>query len=119
MADPKHPLQARLARAHRLAADACHIGLSVTLWVAGTVLAALGVLLAFLIVAADGRPLRFFADVQNLSTHYLFADPAARAHFDRQLLALFLGLVGVLVIARLPAFAGKLRRELARGGRHG
>ena len=58
-------------------------------------LAALGAVFAFVIVAADGRPLRFFAHLQNLSTHYLFADPAARARFDGQVLVLFLGVVGL------------------------
>lgn len=118
MADPRPTWRARLARAGHIASDICHVGLSVSLWLAGTLLAALGMVLAFLIVAADGRPLRFFAHVQNLSTHYLFADPLARAHFDRQVLALILGLVGLLVIARLPSFVGKLRRDLARGGRN-
>lgn len=119
MADARPTLRARLARAGRIASDICHVGLSVSLWLAGTLLEALGMVLAFLIVAADGRPLRFFAHVQNLSTHYLFADPLARAHFDRQVLALILGLVGLLVIARLPSFVGKLRRDMARGGRNG
>ena len=86
---------------------------------AGTVLAALGAVFAFVIVAADGRPLRFFAHLQNLATHYLFADPAARKHFDGQVLVLFLGVVGLFLIARLPGFATRLRRELACGGRHG
>ena len=117
-------LRPRLARAGRILADACHITLSVALWLAGTVLAALGAVFAFVIVAADGRPLRFFAHLQNLATHYLFADPAARKHFDGQVLVLFLGVVGLFLIARLPGFATRLRRELAQnhmgvGGRHG
>ena len=119
MADRLPNLRPRLARAGRILADACHVTLSVTLWLVGTVLAALGAVFAFVIVASDGRPLRFFAHVQNLSTHYLFADPAARARFDCQVLMLFLGVVGLFLIARLPSFATRLRRELTRGGRHG
>jgi hypothetical protein len=119
MADCFPNLRPRLARAGRILADACHITLSVALWLAGTVLAARGAVFAFVIVAADGRPLRFFAHLQNLSTHYLFADSAARARFDRQVLVLFLGVVGLFLIARLPGLATRLRRELARGGRHG
>ncbi len=124
MADRFPNLRPRLARAGRIVADACHVTLSVVFWLAGTVLAALGAVFAFVIVAADGRPLRFFAHLQNLSTHYLFADPAARARFDDQVLLLFLGVVGLFLIARLPGFATRLRRELAQnhmnvGGRHG
>lgn len=124
MADRFLNLRPRLARAGRILADACHVTLSITLWLAGTVLAALGAVFAFVIIAADGRPLRFFAHLQNLSTHYLFADPAARTHFDGQVLALFLGIAGLFLIARLPGFATRLRRELARKhmdvrGRHG
>ncbi len=124
MADRFPNLCPRLARAGRIVADACHVTLSITLWLAGTVLAALGAVFAFVIVAADGRPLRFFAHLQNLSTHYLFADPAARARFDDQVLLLFLGVVGLFLIARLPGFAARLRRELVEnhrdaGGRHG
>jgi hypothetical protein len=124
MADRFPNLRSRLARAGRILADTCHVTLSVTLWLAGTVLAALGAVFAFVIVAADGRPLRFFAHLQNLSTHYLFADPAARKHFDGQVLVLFLGVVGLFLIARLPGFATRLRRELGQnhmgmGGRHG
>ena len=124
MADRFPNLRPRLARAGRILADTCHVTLSITLWLAGTVLAALGAVFAFVIAAADGRPLRFFAHLQNLSTHYLFADPATRARFDDQVLLLFLGVVGLFLIARLPGFATRLRRELAQnhmnvGGRHG
>lgn len=124
MADRFPNLRPRLARAGRILADTCHVTLSLAQWLAGTVLAALGAVFAFVIVAADGRPLRFFAHLQNLSTHYLFADPAARKHFDGQVLALFVGVVGLFLIARLPGFATRLRRELAQnhksvGGRHG
>lgn len=119
MADRLLNLRLRLARTARILADTCHVLLSVSVWLVGTVLAALGAVFAFVIVAADGRPLRFFAHLQNLSTHYLFAAPASRARFDAQMLALFLAVVGLFLIARLPGFATRLRRELARGGQHG
>ena len=63
----------------------------------------MGALLAFMILMADGRPSRFFAQLQNLSSHYLSAEPAARASFNGQLLVVFLRVVGLLVIARLRA----------------
>ncbi|TVV74624.1 hypothetical protein [Sphingomonas solaris] len=115
----REPMRIRFTRVRRLAADGCHLVLSATLWISGILLAALGAMLAFMILMADGRPSRFFAQLQNLSTHYLSADPAARASFHGQLLAVFLGIVGLLVIARLPSFALRLRRELRRGGDRG
>ena len=107
-------LSARLARAGRCASDVCHFVLCTTLWLSGTIIGALGLLLGFVIVAADGRPLRFFAHVQNLSTHYLFATPEARTRFDHQLLAVFIAIFGMLLVARLPGFALRMRRDLRR-----
>ncbi|WP_156680497.1 hypothetical protein [Sphingomonas profundi] len=113
------PMRARFARARRLLADGCHLLLSAVLWVSGILLAALGALLAFMILMADGRPSRFFAQLQNLSAHYLSADQAARASFNGQLFGVFLGIVGMFLIARLPSFVLRLRRELRRGGDRG
>ncbi len=105
-----------LPRLRRHVADGCHLLLSLFLWLAGIVLVALGLVLAFAILAADLRPLLFFAHVDNLATHYLAADPARRAQFDMQLLALFTAIVTLLLLARLPGFVIRMRRELGRGG---
>lgn len=105
---------ARLARVGRCASDVCHFVLCTALWLSGTIVGALGILLGFVIVAADGRPLRFFAHVQNLSMHYLFATEEARARFDHQLLAVFVAMFGMLLVARLPSFVLRMRRDLHR-----
>ena len=107
-------LSARLARVGRCVSDVCHFVLCTTLWLSGTIVGALGLLLGFVIVAADGRPLRFFAHVQNLSTHYLFATQEARTRFDHQLLAVFAAIFGMLLLARLPGFVRRMRRDLRR-----
>jgi len=106
----------RLARLRRHVADCCHLLLSLLLWLAGIVLVALGFVLAFAILAADLQPLLFFAHIDNLATHYLAADPARRAQFDMQLLALFTAIVTLLLLARLPGFVIRMRRELRCGG---
>lgn len=106
----------RLPRLRRHMANGCHLLLSLLLWLAGIILVALGFVLAFAIVAAALQPLLFFAHVDNLATHYLAADPARRAQFDMQLLALFTAIVTLLLLARLPGFVIRMRRELNRGG---
>lgn len=106
----------RLPRLRRHIADSCHLLLSLLLWLAGIVLVALGLVLAFAIVAADLQPLLFFAHVDNLASHYLAADPALRAQFEMQLLALFTAAVTLLLLARLPGFVIRMRRELGRRG---
>ncbi len=106
----------RWPRLRRGIADGCHLALSLLLWLSGTVLVALGLMLAFAIFAADLQPLLFFAHVDNLATHYLAADPVRRAQFDMQLLALFTSIVTLLLLARLPGFVIRMRRELGGAG---
>ncbi len=110
------PSAGRLPRLRRHIADGCHLLLSLLLWLTGIVLVALGFVLAFAILAADLQPLLFFAHLDNLASHYLAADPARRAQFDMQLLALFTAIVTLLLLARLPGFVVRMRRELDRGG---
>ena len=106
----------RLHRLRRHIANGCHLLLSLLLWLAGIVLVALGLVLAFAILAADLQPLLFFAHVDNLASHYLAAAPARRDQFDMQLLAMFTAIVTLLLLARLPGFVIRMRRELSRGG---
>ncbi len=104
----------RMARIWRGFADGCHLLLSATLWLGGTLLAALGTLLAMVILAADAQLPVFFAHLDNLASRYLAADAARRAEFDLQLVGLTGTLALLFVIARLPAFAARMRRELSR-----
>ena len=88
--------------------------LSTTLWLGGTLLVTLGTILAVVILAADARLSILFAHLGNLATHYLAADAARRAEFDLQLVGLTGALALLFVVARLPAFAARMRRELSR-----
>lgn len=103
----------------RRCADGCQLLLSVLLWTSGNLLAALGLLLLLVILAADARPLLFFAHLDNLASHYLAADEAARAAFDRQLIGFSGALWALLMLARLPAFVARLGREAGEGSHHG
>lgn len=114
---PAHDLQSpvtRSARLRRLLANACHVALSTTLWLGGTLLVTLGTILAVVILAAGAKLPSLFAHLGNLASHYLAADAARRAEFDAQLVGLTGALVLLFVVARLPAFASRMRRELSR-----
>ena len=108
-------LGTRGARLRRFLGNACHLALSTTLWLGGTVLVALGTVLAVVILAADAQLPVLFAHLDNLANHYLAADAARRAEFDLQLVGLTSALALLFVVARLPAFAARMRRELSRG----
>jgi hypothetical protein len=114
---PAHDLRppaARSAQLRRLLADACHVALSTTLWLGGTLLVTLGTILAVVILVADAKLPLLFAHLGNLASHYLAADAARRAEFDLQLVSLTGALALLFFVARLPAFAARLRRELSR-----
>ena len=101
-------------RLRRFLADACHLVLSTTLWLGGTLLVTLGTILAVVILAADARLSTLFAHLCNLASHYLAADAVRRAEFDLQLVGLTAELALLFVVARLPAFAARMRREFSR-----
>ena len=105
----------RSARLRGLLADACHVLLTTSLWLGSTMLVALGILFAFAIVAANGEPAIFFAHLDNLANHYLAASPDRRAEFDAQLLALLGTILLLLLLARIPGFAVRMRRDLISG----
>ncbi len=111
--DPR-PLGSRRVRLRRFLADACHLVLSTTIWLGGTLLVTLGTILAVVILAADARLSILFAHLGNLATHYLAADAARRAEFDLQLVGLTGALALLFLVARLPAFAARMGRELSR-----
>ena len=105
----------RSARLRGLLADACHVLLTTSLWLGSTTLVALGILFAFAIVAAGGEPAIFFAHLDNLANHYLAASSDRRAEFDAQLLALLGTILLLLLLARIPGFAVRMRRDLISG----
>ena len=111
--DPR-PFDACTMRLRRFLADACHLVLSTTIWLGGTLLATLGTILAVVILAADARLPVLFVHLDNLASHYLAADAARRAEFDLQLVGLTAALALLFLVARLPAFAARMRRELSR-----
>lgn len=104
----------RIARIRHICADGCHLLLSATLWLGGTLLAALGSILALVILAADAELPVFFAHLDNLASRYLAADVSRRAEFDLQLVGLTGALALLFILARLPAFADRMRRELSK-----
>lgn len=99
-----------------LCADTCFVILALAIWAGQTILAALGVVLAVLLLATgcDGEVL--FSQLGNLSRHYLAASAEARASFDAGAIGLFAGLLTLLTLVRLPALVAHLRAELAQGG---
>ena len=100
---------------HVRLADACYLLLSTSLWLANSLLAALGTVLGMAILIAGCSPAIFFAHVDNLARHYLAADLARRAQFDHQALALLGTIVALFLIARLPPFALRMHRALNEG----
>lgn len=104
----------RGARLRRSLADACHLILSTALWLGGTLLATLGTILVLVILVADAQLPLLFAHLDNLASHYLAADAARRAEFDGQVIGLTGALALLFVVARFPAFAARMRRELSR-----
>lgn len=116
MADAPTSMFGRAAHLRILFADGCHVILSLSLWLGGTLLAALGALLALAIIASNAEPAIFFAHIDNLAAHYLAADAARRADFDLHIASFGGALVFLLVLARAPAFAARLRRELSERG---
>ena len=100
--------------ARRLLADVCYLALTTALWVGSTLIAALGIVLGVVLLAAGGDGVVLFSHLENLSRHYLAASTDARALFDRDAVALFAGLVTLLTLARLPLRIGKVRSVLIR-----
>lgn len=107
---------ARAPHLRSLAADGCYLLLSTSVWLGSTLLAALGIVLALPIVAAGGDLGVLFAHLHNLAAHYLAADPARRAAFETQAVALVGTCLLLLLLARAPSFAVRLRRELSKEG---
>ena len=117
MDDRKPSPPSRFARLRRKCATSCYVALSLWLFLASTVLATLGLVLLLALIITGVDLASFFAHLQNLSSHYLSAEPAARAKFERNLVTLLVVLVSLLIIARAPTFAARLHRELDGGER--
>lgn len=93
-------------------ADAAYVALACTSWVAGNLLAALGALVALLLVLCGGDLDMFFFQLNNLTRRYVEADLGRRAAFQHDVaLAFSIGCL-LLFAVRSPLFARRLRREL-------
>lgn len=100
-------------------ADACFIVLALSVWAVEALLAALGLVLASVLLATGFDAEALFSQLGNLSHHYLIAAPSSRAHFSGGAIGLFAGLVTLAALVRLPSLVTHLRAELGEGKRHG
>lgn len=105
-------------RIRRAFAYTCFVALMLAIWAVHTVLTAFGVVLAVCLLATgcDGETL--FSQLGSLSHHYLTASVPARASFDAGASALFVGVVTLTGLLRLPALAAQLRSEFFQGSDH-
>lgn len=105
--------------ARRRLGDALFVAVAVTHQLLGTGLIALGLLPAAALLATGGDGAALFGHLENLGRHYLAADPAARAVFERDAIGLVAGLWTLVALAGLPRFVARLRRGLSGSYRHG
>ena len=84
------PLQAHTSP--RSIGGAIYVTLAICGWLATTILASAGLFVVLFVMAGNGSPDGFFAQVNLLASHYLAADAARRASFDSQAM-IFIALV--------------------------
>lgn len=96
--------------------DASYILLKASGWVAGTLLASLGVFVLFFLMLGNFTALGFFSQVANLGTRFVAADVGRRAAFTDQLH--IAGLV-ILIVVALCRFRGLIDSVSTKGPRHG
>lgn len=102
----------------RFAADGCYVGLTLAAWAGQTVLIALGLILALVLLATGCNGAILFSQLENLSSHYLSAPVEARTAFDAGASGVFVGLLTLLTLVRLPPLVERLRAELRRDPSH-
>lgn len=96
----------------------CLVMIEAAGFAAGIVLVVLGLpLFVFLVLAGWDLGL-LFAQLGNLADHYASAEPLARRLFARDLQIVFVVLVGVFTLWRLPAFLRRLAHRLSEGARN-
>ena len=91
---------------------ACYLIVRVCAWLAANIVGGLGIMVLMLLALGGGSIAGAFTHLDNLSSRYLAADPARRLAFDHQLLWIVLLAGFAILLIRLPAFVGRLRREL-------
>lgn len=96
--------------------DASYILLKASGWVAGTLLASLGVFVLFFLMLGNFTALGFFSQIANLGTRFVAADAGRRAAFTDQLH--IAGLV-ILIVVALCRFRGLIDSVSTKGPRHG
>lgn len=94
-----------------------YILLRVVGWLAANIVGGFGMIVVLLLALSGGRVAALFAHLENLSSRYLAADAGRRLAFDGQLLWIVLLSALAILLIRLPAFIGRLRRELAETAR--
>jgi hypothetical protein len=90
----------------------CYLLVRVGAWLAANIVGGFGVMVLMLLALSGGSIVAAFTHLDNLSSRYLAADPARRLAFDHQLLWIVLLSGFAILLIRLPAFVGRLRREI-------
>lgn len=96
----------------RLIADGLFILIRSTAFLASIYLGVLGLPLLFFLALTGGDMTLFFAQLGNLSAHYLEADDAARAAFLGQVRLGLFGIATLIALWRLPVFLAGIARSL-------
>lgn len=97
--------------------DASYILLKASGWVAGTLLASLGVFVLFFLMLGNFTALGFFSQVANLGTRFVAADQARRAAFGDQLFVVWLVAFGIVAVTRVRLLGAIITST--KGPRHG
>ena len=98
------PVASRSTRLRQIFADLCFILVKAGAFLGAIYLAVLGLPLLLLLLLTGGDMTLLFAQLGNLSAHYLAADHAGQAVFANELKLAGLALATLTVIWRLPRF---------------
>ncbi len=120
LAAPELPFVPRLVRDWRLRkrmADAAYVTLMTLLWLAGNLLAVLGLVVVAFVMISEADFYAFMSHLDNLASRFVAADPARRATFEGQVWWVLGIMTLVFVAVRLPRFVTRLRADLLQGPR--
>ena len=93
-------------------ADAAYILIKASVFLASIYIGVLGLPLIFFLAVTGGDMALFFAQLGNLSAHFLDADAAARADFLIQVRLGLFGIATLIALWRLPTFLADISRTL-------
>ena len=113
--DPAPPGDAPIRRAsrhRRQFADLCFILVKAGAFLGAIYLAVLGLPLMFFLMLTGGDMALLFAQLGNLSAHYLAADHARQAEFAGEIKLALLGIATFAAIWRLPRFLDEVAATL-------